>query len=607
MTGSGPRPRFGTRGSALALAQTERVLAMLRARVTGFSAETVVIRTEGDVDKTTPLAIIGGRGVFTSALQEALQRGEIDAAVHSAKDLPTERPVGLELAAFPEREDPRDVLVSRHRLPLAELPARPLIGTSSRRRAVQVQRLRPDARIVDLRGNIDTRLRQALTADFDAIVLAAAGVRRMGWDARITELLPLDQFVPSPGQGALAVEARTGDDALGGLLALVNDAAIAHAVGIERAFLRAVGGGCTKPIGAHVTEVAEGWRLLGMIAADDGAGIAFADEMLDLADPAAHATAIARELLARVTPTPAGRLEPALGSPQEAMPLPPTPAVATVISLPVITAVPALAGVRVLVTRPRARAAPLVDALRAEGAVPVEVPTIRIEDTGESAALDRALAALVVGDYDWVVFTSVNAVERLLDRLRRRGQGWPLGRAVRVVAVGRVTAAALEAAAIAVDLIPKETEGEGVVTIMARHYIAGQRVLYPKGDQARNVIPVGLRRAGATVDAVEVYRTVPERVIDPAIRDQISRGEVDVVTFASPSSVRGLTMLLGGAAGLARMDVICVGAVTADAARAQGLAVHGIARDASVAGIVAALVARRAAGAAIPAKGDPDE
>ncbi|MDQ3695217.1 MAG: hydroxymethylbilane synthase [Chloroflexota bacterium] len=598
MTGSEPGPRFGTRGSALALAQTERVLAMLRARVTGFSVETVIIRTEGDVDKTTPLTIIGGRGVFTSALQEALQRGEIDAAVHSAKDLPTERPAGLDLAAFPEREDSRDVLVSRHRLPLAELPARPLIGTSSRRRAVQVQRLRPDARIVDLRGNIDTRLRKALTADFDAIILAAAGVRRMGWDARVTELLPLDQFVPSPGQGALAVEARIGDDAMGGLLALVNDAAVAHAVRIERAFLRSVGGGCTKPIGAHVSGTDDDWRLLGMIAADDGEGIAFADEMLDPADPAAHATVIARELLARVTPMTADR--PAAARESSPAAASPEPALAD-------PAVPALAGVRVLVTRPRAQAAPLVDALRAEGAVPVEVPTIRIEDTGESAALDRALAALVVGDYDWVVFTSVNAVERLLDRLRRRGQGWPLGRAVRVVAVGRVTAAALEAAGIAVDVIPEEAEGEGVVTIMARHYLAGQRVLYPKGDQARNVIPVGLRRAGATVDAVEVYRTVPERVIDPAIHDQISRGEVDVVTFASPSSVRGLTMLLGGAAGLARMDVICVGAVTADAARARGLTVHGIARDASVAGIVAALVARRSAAAAIPAKGAPDE
>ena len=579
--------RFGTRGSALALAQTRRVIELLQQQRPDVFAEPVVIRTEGDADKTTPLTVLGGRGVFTSALQTALLAGEIDAAVHSAKDLPTDRPAGLELVAFPERGDPRDIVISRHRRPLADLPAHPRIGTSSRRRAVQIMYLRPDARIVDLRGNIDTRLYKALAGDLDAIVLAAAGVQRLGWEERITEFLAVDEFVPSPGQGALAVEARASDPTASRLLALIDDPAVATAVRLERSFLRAVGGGCTKPIAAHVTGAAGGWRLRGMIATDDGGHLAYANEALDPAEPTAHAAAIARQLLSRVS-SPTGRfgVRPAVSG-LETEPPTTDPGVNEPRG--------PLTGLRVLVTRPRAQAASLSSALRAQGAEPVEVPTIRIEDAGESASLERALTGLVVGDYDWVVFTSVNAVERVLRRLRDRGQEWPAGRAARVVAVGRATAEALTAAGVGVDLVPDESDAEGVITLLARQRINGRRVLYPKGDQARDVIPAGLRRAGAEVDPIDVYRTVPEHELDPEIRDQIERGAVDVVTFASPSSVRGLTSLLGGAAALAGLEIVCVGPVTAAAVRAQGLPVHAVAGDASAAGIVEALVTWRAA------------
>lgn len=577
--------RFGTRGSALALAQTGRVIESLRQRAPDVAAEPVVIRTEGDADKITPLTILGGRGVFTSALQMALLEGRVDAAVHSAKDLPTEQPAGLELIAFPEREDPRDVIVSRHGVPLSELPPNPTIGTSSRRRMAQIKRLRPDARIVDVRGNIDTRLRRALNDELDAIVLAAAGVTRMGWQDRITQYLPVEEFVPSPGQGALAVESRLDDEAARPLLTLLNDPAIADAVRMERAFLRAVGGGCTKPIAAHVVADGDGWRLYGMIASDDQERIAYADEPLDAADPLAHAAAVAERLLREVTPgsdaAPGNKAATAgtNGAPSPAQALP-------------------LAGLRVLVTRPEAQADSLVTALREQGAEPVAAPTIRIEDIGPSAPLERALNALLVGDYDWVVFTSVNAVERVLQRLRERGQTWPIGRAARVVAVGKITAAKLADAGVKVDLVPESADAEGVVSIMARQYITGQRIFYPKGDQARRVITTGLRRSGATVDAVDVYRTVPETRLDPAVRDQIMRGEVDVVTFASPSAVRGLISLLGSITPLDRMTVICVGQVTAAAARSHGLPVHGVAPDPSAAGIVEAVIAWRRSPAA---------
>ena len=249
--GVGLLPRIGTRGSALARRQTEMVVHLLSRLFPASTVRTEIVRTEGDVDKVSPLTLIGGRGVFTSALQRALLDGQIDAAVHSAKDLPSLEPPGIEIAAFPERADPRDVVVSRHGVGLADLPREPVIGTSSRRRAAQVRALRPDARVVELRGNVDTRLRKALDTELDAVILAAAGVARMDWSDRITAYLPVDQFTPAPGQGALAVETRRAPDPTATMVRAINDGGLAVAVAMERAFLRGVGGGCTTPIGAY--------------------------------------------------------------------------------------------------------------------------------------------------------------------------------------------------------------------------------------------------------------------------------------------------------------------------------------------------------------------
>jgi len=199
---------IGTRGSGLAVAQATQVMGLIEARMPGARAEMAVIRTEGDTDKLSPLSMIGGQGVFTSALETALVAGEIDVAVHSAKDLPSFEASGVALA-FLSREDPRDALVSRHGLCLDDLPPGPRIGTSSRRRATQVLAARPDARVVELRGNIDTRLGRALGDDLDGIVIAVAGVTRMGWQGRITEYLSLDRFVPAPRARRIARSTRT--------------------------------------------------------------------------------------------------------------------------------------------------------------------------------------------------------------------------------------------------------------------------------------------------------------------------------------------------------------------------------------------------------------
>jgi hydroxymethylbilane synthase len=259
----------GTRGSSLARVQTELVLAALRARWSGLPIETKVIKTEGDRKLDVSVNELG-KGAFVKEIEVALLNGEIDLAVHSCKDLPTDAVPGLTLAAFPQRANPFDVLVSQGGRKLAELPAGALIGTSSRRRKAQLLMHRPDLRIADIRGNVDTRLRKLDAGQYDAVILAAAGLERLGWLHRATEILEPEVMLPAPAQGALAVQAREDDDMTLSLLVPLNDTATQAAVTAERAFLRALGGGCRVPIAAYAQAEAGRLTLHGLVAADDG-------------------------------------------------------------------------------------------------------------------------------------------------------------------------------------------------------------------------------------------------------------------------------------------------------------------------------------------------
>lgn len=244
--------RLGTRGSALARWQTDHVAGLLAAAWPDLACEVVVIRTAGDRLLDTPLPLLGGKGAFTAELEAALLREEIDLAVHSLKDLPVASPPGLTLGAVPARGEVGDVLVSRAGHTLATLPRGATVGTSSRRRAAQLLHHRPDLCIRDVRGNVDTRLRKALAADggYDALVLAHAGLARLGRADVITQLLPLDVMLPAPGQGALGVQCRD-EPALLARLAPLDHAATRQAVTAERAFLTGLGGGCAMPIAAY--------------------------------------------------------------------------------------------------------------------------------------------------------------------------------------------------------------------------------------------------------------------------------------------------------------------------------------------------------------------
>jgi hydroxymethylbilane synthase len=558
--------RFGTRGSALALAQARLVVNRFSLAYPDLETETTVIRTEGDIDKTSPLTEIGGRGVFTNDLEAAVLSGRVDAAIHSAKDLPSTLHSDVPIVAIPVRDDPRDVLISRHRTTLDRLPVNPVIGTSSRRRAVQVRRLRPDARVVNVRGNVDTRIRKAEGPEFDAIVLAAAGVRRMGWGDRIDENFAIEQVVPSPGQGAIAVQAREHSH-VAFLLAAIDDWSVAIPVGIERAFLRAIGGGCSMPVGAYVSLGQAGYRLVAMLADESGDRFATTDESLSPGDERRHAAEIANRLKAEVgfhvAPSVWNGWRERSGD---------------------------LTGVRVVVTRPLRQAAALISALTERGATPLALPAIRIEPVADSSALDAALGEAQQGAFSWMVFTSVNAVEVVADRLAALGIDVPELARLEIAAVGGATARAASERGFHVNLVASSPNAESLADGLRRRIEPCDRLLYPRSALGRDVIPEELRRAGAEVVTINAYDTVPETEIDPEVVGQVRRGEADIMTFTSPSSVRNVLDLLGeDRSVLNRMLVICAGPVTAAAARDAGLRVDAVCDDPGASAMVQAI------------------
>jgi len=259
----------GTRGSRLARRQTESVVALLKEHCPDCRLEVRTVHTTGD-RRPEPLSEISGEGVFTKELETALMAGEIDIAVHSLKDLPTDIAHGLAVAAVTRREDPRDALVSRDRTPLAKLPRGARIGTGSVRRAAQLRLLRPDVKPVPIRGNVDTRLAKVGSGDVDAVIVAAAALSRLGWLDRAAELIPLEAMLPAPGQGALAVETRADDAEVLRIVASIDDRDSRLATAAERAFLRRLGGGCRIPVAALATIKNGELRLDGLVVDPQG-------------------------------------------------------------------------------------------------------------------------------------------------------------------------------------------------------------------------------------------------------------------------------------------------------------------------------------------------
>ena len=261
--------RIGTRASQLALWQANWVKSELEKRYPGMEVTLVKIKTIGDKILDVPLAQVGGKGLFVKEIEEAMLRGEIDIAVHSMKDVPTEFPEGLGLHCITEREDPRDAVISRG-VKFADLPQGARIGTSALRRQAQLLKLRPDLRMVIIRGNVETRISKLETEKLDAVILAAAGLKRLGFTDQVAEYLPIDISIPAIGQGALGIECRLDNEAIKETIAFFNHPDTAHAVRAERALLWRCEGGCQVPIAAHGVVNGDELTLTGFVASVDG-------------------------------------------------------------------------------------------------------------------------------------------------------------------------------------------------------------------------------------------------------------------------------------------------------------------------------------------------
>jgi hydroxymethylbilane synthase len=295
------RLRIGSRGSQLALWQANHISALLRAR--GHEVEIEIIHTTGDKITDVALAKVGTKGMFTKEIEEALADGRVDLAVHSLKDLPTELPAGFEIAAITERQDPRDAFCSRRFSNVDDLPQGARVGTSSLRRQAQLKAIRPDLDIHPLRGNVDTRLRKLEQGEYDAIILASAGLKRLGKTELIKQIIPAEIMCPAAGQGALGIEIREGDAATRQHLDFLNDPAARAATTCERALLNRLGGGCQVPIGAFAEVLNHGGNgklhLDAIVADPDGSKLLRESREGDVDDPEKLGNDVGAALLRR--------------------------------------------------------------------------------------------------------------------------------------------------------------------------------------------------------------------------------------------------------------------------------------------------------------------
>jgi hydroxymethylbilane synthase len=554
--------RIGTRGSALARIQAGWVAERLAEHA--VPSELVVIRTEGD-DRASDTA--WGEGAFVARIAEALANGSVDVAVHSAKDVPTDEHPDLVIAAYPAREDARDALVCR--VPgttLAGLPVGARVGTDSPRRSAFLRAVRPDLQVHPLFGNVDTRLAKLDGGESDALVLAVAGLSRLGRADRIDQVLPVDVIAPAPGQGSLAVQVRATDEEARRAVSLLDDPATHSAVVAERRLLNATGGGCRSPIGAFAL-------------ADSGTlSLLAAAERTFSPEPGA-AIPLSRVVWARGSG--------AVDAPRE---------LAAQLAAHIVAA---RARPRVLIARASGQAAPLLDALDEVGVGAVSVPAIEIQPAEARGPLDRALAAARPGT--WLLITSSNAAVATLAGLRRAGVA---ATTFRWAAVGPATAASLRRRGIPDPFVPSAATGIALAAELPLD--ADDEALLPRTDVADDALPNALRARGGLVTELVAYRTIEAPAASrPILGQAFEDGPVDAIVLTSGSTARGLLALAEEtlADRLRRTPVVAIGQPTAAAAHGLGYDTVLVSSSPSIAALARFAAVSLGVGAAQPAAG----
>ncbi len=496
---------FGTRGSALALAQTEQIMALFSALHPAVEAEKKIIKTSGDRDQHSSLSSLGGWGAFTRELEKELIAGTIDAAVHSLKDLPTEQPEPLTIVAVAARAPVEDVLLTNEDFTLDTLPSGAVVGTSSLRREVQLRRFRPDLCIKDIRGNVQTRIDKLRRHEYDAILLARAGLSRLALlQEKGLYIIPVTMMIPAPGQGAIAIEIRKSDNLLQDLLLPLNDEQTAACVQFERSALRSFGGGCRSPLAIHAAPHASGLEFQSFVAESRNRYFFFHKALSSWNTVTEEGDALGQMLQSVSVQT-----ESAHKTPEDA-----------------------LSGKKILVTRAHHQSKPFCDSLRTHGAEVLELPFISIQGVAfEKPSLKDS----------WLIFTSANAVHHFVNPEGTDPASCRFERDLLIGAIGTGTAEALSEYGVTTPYIPQK----GTAKVFANELTAKKKMsgitkaVIPCGDKALPELSELLVHQGWTVETPVCYRTVIARLTEGE-KQAIINFRPDVITTFSPTAVESM-------------------------------------------------------------------
>ena len=515
--------RIGTRGSKLALYQAYRVKDELEQKFPKKRFEIVVIKTKGDKILDVPLSKIGDKGLFTKELEVAMFNDEIDMAVHSLKDLPTIFPEGTKLGAVLERGTVNDALVSKDHLKLSELTSEHTIATSSLRRKAQLLRLNPDFNIVEIRGNVNTRIRKMNEGYCDAMIMAGAGLQRLEMDEAITEILDPETMIPACGQGAIAIEIKDNDPEIEAIIAQINHKETMITSSAERVFLNTLEGGCQIPVGSTCKVEGDKVKFTGFVASINGSD--FLKETVS--GPVENANEIAKNLANKLFNAGGKEILDAIRT--ENLPV-------TKTELPLKDKV-------IISTRPVDIHDDLPELLTKAGASVVSLPMIQIEQTQLSATEEQSLQTL--DQYQWIIFTSKNGVVSFFKQMIETLGNTTLPTDLKIAVIGKNTAAELDYYGYAPYFTANENSSDGLLKeLKEKHNLQNQNILLALGNLAGDKLETELSKANS-VTRINTYQTVKPLAADSKILDAISTEKYDLIVFTSPSTFNNFCHFYG--------------------------------------------------------------
>ena len=559
--------RIGTRGSKLALYQAYRVKDSLEQKFPQQVFEIVIIKTKGDKILDVPLSKIGDKGLFTKELEVAMFNNEIDMAVHSLKDLPTVFPEGTKLGAVLERGAVNDALVSKNHLKIADFTEEHIIATSSLRRKAQLLKLNPDLNIIEIRGNVNTRIRKMEEGYCNAMIMAAAGLQRLEMDAYITEILDPDIMIPACGQGTIAIEIKENDTEIEQLLNSVNNQETFIASSAERAFLNTLEGGCQIPVGSTCQIIDNQVKITGFISSIDGSKF-LKDSASGLIE---NAEEIARNLAKKLFA--AGGKEILDSIRQENLP-------AKGSELP-------LKDKRIISTRPVDSTDGFPELIKKAGGKVISLPMIQVELARLSDEEKNKLGTLE--QFNWIVFTSKNGVATFFKQLIEVNGNTSLPTSVKIAVVGKKTAAELDYYGYAPELSGKKNTSEDLIReLIDKFDPQAQSFLLALGNLADDSIEK-LLSVTNKVSRINVYNTIRPQKADNSILDAVANRNYDLLVFTSPSTFQNFCHFYGTEK-IRDLKIASIGATTTKAIQETGATPLLTAKESNAEGLYRAII-----------------